>query len=336
MWPLNSLSRVVVGRCCAAVVALCLCSSAFAQESPAAPSRADESYRIGPGDLLDVRVFKHPELSGEVRVNNDGSIRLHFIGEFQAACQTESQLVRVIQEKFKQYLRNPQVDVFIKDYRSQPVAVIGAVMQPARFQLQRRVKLFELLTYAGGPNQNAGNTLNLIRSGERHFCDKPSAPAQTATAADNDDPLADTKMMSFKLREIMLGSAEGNLYVEPGDIVTLPEAEQIYLIGNVLRPGPIPIRQKMRLTDAIAMAGGFFPDAAKKKLRLLRQSGTDTRQETVIDYEAVEKRQAEDIVLQPNDVIDVPNSTGKSIGRGFLNLIVPTAGALPLRVIRGY
>ena len=109
----------------------------------------DDSYQIGPGDLLDVRVYGRAELTREVRVTNQGTIRLPFLDEIRVACQTEAQLGEVIAEKYRKYLRDPQVDVFVREYKSQPVSVIGSVMQPGRFQLQRRVRLLELLTFAG-------------------------------------------------------------------------------------------------------------------------------------------------------------------------------------------
>src|SRR5262249_40093520 len=105
---------------------------------------ADLSYRIGPGDILDIRVFGRPEMTKDVRVDNFGRIRLPFLEEMQAACLTEAALAAIITEKYKKYLRDPQVDVMVKEYRSQPVAVIGAVSTPGRFQLQRRIRLLEL------------------------------------------------------------------------------------------------------------------------------------------------------------------------------------------------
>ncbi|MBD0327325.1 MAG: polysaccharide biosynthesis/export family protein, partial [Pyrinomonadaceae bacterium] len=107
----------------------------------------DDRYRIGPGDVLDVRVFNKPILSREnVRVNGNGMIRMPLIDDdILAACRTEGELANEIASRYLKYQRNPQVDVFVKEYQSQPVAVIGAVNQPSQFKLQRRVRLLELL-----------------------------------------------------------------------------------------------------------------------------------------------------------------------------------------------
>jgi len=100
-----------------------------AEPRPPATTNAlteDQRYRIGPGDMIDVRVFGHPEMSGERRVDTFGNIRLPFLEEMQAACLTEAQLAKAIEERYRKYLRAPQIDVLIKDYQSQPVAVLAS------------------------------------------------------------------------------------------------------------------------------------------------------------------------------------------------------------------
>jgi polysaccharide biosynthesis/export protein len=326
----------------------CLVAVTLAQQTPPAvaevraeeranPVPAEQRYRIGPGDLLDIRVFGHPEMGIETRVDPTGRIRVPFLDEVQAACLTEAQLAKLIEERFRRYLRAPQVAVLVKDFQSQPVAVIGAVQHPGRFLLQRRVRLLEMLSYAGGVNQGAGRTVHLIRSKDYDFCALNSEAKAAPAQPEAEEKLFDGQFLSINLHELLGGALATNLYVEPGDIVSVPEADQVFLTGGVMRPGPIQLRQVTTLSQALGMAGGFFQDAAKKRIRLLRQApGSATRQELTLDYEAIEKRKAEDIVLQPNDLIEVPSSTAKSMGRGLLGLIVPTLGQMPLRVIRPY
>lgn len=320
------------------------------------PMPIEQRYRIGPGDLLDIRVFGHPEMGIETRVDPTGRIRVPFLDEIQAACLTEAQLGQTIETKMRKYLRAPQVAVLVKDFQSQPVAVIGAVQHPGRFLLQRRVRLLEMLGYAGGQSLNAGSTIHLIRSRDYDFCalngaNAPAAVAAPASLAETletatakaptktgeEDKLFEGKFVAINLRDLLNGGLAANLFVEPGDIVSVPEADQVFLTGGVMRPGPIPLRQATTLSQAIGQAGGFFPDAAKKRIRLSRQlPGSSTREELIFDYEAIEKRKAQDIVLQPNDLVEVPSSTAKSMGRGLLGLIIPTLGQMPLRVIRPY
>ena len=134
-------------------------------------SRDDSRYRIGAGDVLAVIVRKAPELSLEaVRVDQRGMIRIPMIDhEVQAACQTESELAVQIASLYLEYKRNPSVDVFVREFQSRPVAVIGAVNTPGQFRLQRQVRLLELLTFAGGPSNAAGRIINIIHAGGQHL-----------------------------------------------------------------------------------------------------------------------------------------------------------------------
>ena len=129
-------------------------------------SAADDRYRIGAGDVLDIRIYNRPQFSREaVRVEGNGMIRMPLIEtEIQAACLTEGELAKEISTRYAKYYKNLQVDVFIKEYHSQQVAIIGAVNDQSRFELQRRVRLLELLTYAKGPSAKAGQTINIVHS----------------------------------------------------------------------------------------------------------------------------------------------------------------------------
>ncbi len=292
------------------------------------------TYLIGIGDLLDIRVLNHPEMSKKTRVESErGIVRMPYIGEIAARCLTESQLSQAVAEKYRKYIKDPQVDVFVEEVVSQPpAAVIGAVDKPGRFQLQRRVRLIELLTYAGGPKlDNAGSVLHLIRSGEKGACANDNV-AENGTASEQAIP----QLMTFKLRDLLTGSAEANIYVQPGDVISLPEADQVFVTGLVIKPGPQKLNQRITLTQAIGMAGGYTPDAAKKKVRLVRQSPeSNNRVEQIVNVEDIEKRKMEDIVLQANDVIEVPNSTGKTILNGIFRTALPGAlSTLPYAVIR--
>ena len=293
---------------------------------------SDNSYRIGIGDLIDIRVLNHPEISKETRVEGRGTIRIPYVGELLASCLTESQLSQIITEKFRKWIKEPYVDVFIEEYSSQPVAVIGAVEKPGRFQLQRRVRLIELLTYAGGPKlDKAGHTLHLIRSGEKDLCSTDNVSQVSATSDE-----AVPQLLSFKLKDLLMGSTDANLYVQPGDIISLPEADQIFVTGFVTKPGAFPLNTKITLTQAIGMAGGYMPEASKKKVRLIRQAAnSNARMEQLINVEDIEKRKIDDIVLQANDLIEVPNSAGKVLLRALLNT-APSGlvNSLPLAIIR--
>src|SRR5687768_1481458 len=148
-----------------------------------AHAQQDDRYRIGPGDVLDIRIFNRPNLSRDaVRVEGSGMIRMPLIDtEIQAACKTEGELAKEITSRYLKYYRNPQVDVFIKEYHSKQVAIIGAVNEQSRFELQRRIRLLDLLTYAKGPTSKAGQTINIVHSTPALACEKPAGRAATGS-----------------------------------------------------------------------------------------------------------------------------------------------------------
>ena len=284
----------------------------------------DDRYRIGPGDVLDIRIYNRPQLSREaVRVEGSGMIRMPLIeNEIQAVCLTEGELAKEISTRYARYYKNLQVDVFIKEYHSKQVAIIGAVNEQSRFELQRRVRLLELLTYAKGPSAKAGQTINIVHSTAASPCKQPD---ETDTSA---------AFSSYKLSDVLQGDPKSNPYLETGDIVTLPEADQVYVVGNVFMPLTINLKEPITLTRAIAMAGGLKQDTKKDKIRILRQEpGTTIRKEITVDLSAIEKKSSEDLALAPNDIIDVPTSAGKSFLRSLVQGVVPGVGQLPVRVV---
>ena len=285
-------------------------------------AQQDDRYRIGAGDVLDVRIYNRPQLSRDaVRVEGNGMIRMPLIEtEIQAACLTEGELAKEIATRYAKFYRNLQVDVFIKEYHSRQIAIIGAVNDQGRFELQRRIRLLELLTYAKGPSPKAGQTINVVHSSAPSLCKK-----------DDDEIGAFT---SYRLSDTLLGDPKANPYLEPGDIITIPDADQVYVVGNVFMPLTIPLKEPITVSRAIAMAGGTRQDTKKDKIRIVRQEpGTQTKKEMMIDLAAIEKRQAEDVQLQPNDIVDVPTSAGRSLLRGLIGGGTQSLTQLPVRVI---
>ena len=292
----------------------------------AATANADDRYRIGPGDVLDIRILNRPNLSREaVRVEGSGMIRMPLIDtEIQAACKTEGELASDIKGRYTKFYRNPQVDVFIKEYHSKQVAILGEVNEQSRFELQRRIRLLDLLSYAKGPTTKAGQTINIVHA-------PPTLACQTSTSETEDITKA---FSSYKLSETLMGYPQANPYLEAGDTVTLPQADQVYVVGNVFTPVTIPLKEPITLSRAVAMAGGVKQDSKKDKVRIVRQEpGTSTSREIVVDLTAIEKKRAEDIALLPNDIIDVPTSGGKTFLRSLLGTVAPSMAQLPVRVI---
>lgn len=282
-------------------------------------SKSEDRYRLGPGDVLDIRFYNKPMLSREnVRVSDGGAIRVPMIDEdIPAQCLTESELAGEIAKHYLKYYKNPHIEVFIKTYASQPIAVIGAVNDPARFQLQRRIRLLQLIAYAKGLSDKAGRSIKVTHDSSAFSCDQRT-------------PEASGGISSYRLKDILNGDEKANPYIQPGDVVFVPEAEQVFVIGNVNKPVAIQLKEEqLTFSRAIATAGGVMPTAKTDKIKLVRRVGDKGQEEKLIDYVAIQKNKAPDIVLQPDDIIEV----GVSAWKKGIESILGGLGALPLRVI---
>src|SRR6266404_1151029 len=291
------------------------------------PAATDTRYRIGPGDVLEIRVARAPELSRDaVRVDQGGNIRMPMLDiDIPAACQTEGELSQNVARLYRKYKNDPHVDVFVKEFQSQPVAVIGAIHGAAQFKMQRQVRLLELISLAGGPTDGAGQTIQIVHAGGGPICQ------QTGSGSDGSDSSA---FVTYKLSDTLHGLAEANPFVQPGDIVSVPLADQVFVLGNVRKPSAIALKEPLTVSHAIAIAGGTAPSTKRDKIRILRQlPGSTQKQEIYVDLAAIEKNKAEDVALMANDVVDVPISGTKSILRSLLGTVVPTISQLPVRVI---
>jgi polysaccharide export outer membrane protein len=291
-----------------------------------APQSTAERYRIGAGDVLEIRVYNRPQLSREaVRVEGNGIIRMPLIeGDIQAACKTEGELAKEISTRYARYYRNLPVDVFIKEYHAREVALIGAVNEQGRYQMQRHIRLLELLTFAKGPSDKAGQTINIVRGPRVDFC----AQGSDSSAMNHEG------LVSLKLNETLQGLESANPFVEAGDIVTIPDAETVYVIGNVYAPRSLPLKETITVSRAIAMAGGPLRDSKTDKIHIVRRTGASGSQsEFYVNLTAIARKKEDDMILQANDIIEVPESTGKSLIRSLMGAVAPAAAQVPIRVI---
>lgn len=287
--------------------------------SAAVPGSQDERYRIGFRDKLSVQVFRHADLNQTVTVNPNGTIKLFKIDDpLVAVCKTERELADEIAAAYrKDYLRNPEVNVVAVEQMSHAVFVMGAVVKPGPQYLRRKVHLLELLALAEGPSKEAGSRLYVARTGSRSDCgSKVSA-----------DP-EDADLYTFSIRNLQEGKE--SFFIQPGDIVSVLEADVVYVYGNVVEQGQVVMKQPLTLTQAIASAKGLRPATKKDKVRIIRQKpGTTDREELVFDLNAIDKQKVNDPFLQPNDIValsedrarSILNSVAKSFTQGIGTLV---------------
>lgn len=282
----------------------------------------DERYRIGYQDAVQVLVSKHTELSATVSVNPNGMIYLPQIDvPFQAVCKTERELADEIKAELKKSrLKNPFVDVRIVDQKSQYLGVIGAVEKPGYFPINKKIHLLEMLALAGGPNKESGTRMLVARTGSSSFCkdDKPIVNEQDKNI----------QLYDFKIRDVQ--EAKVNFWMQPGDIVSVLDADFIYVVGNINKPGRIPLKNPITLTQAIATAEGFKPSTKKDMIRVFRQKPNSTeRDELVFNLKDIEKLKTPDPILEVNDIVSVSEDPKKVVVSGIVKSLTNGFGNLP-------
>lgn len=308
-------------------------------------------YVIGSGDLLDIEVFEVSELSREIRVNESGYIALPLIPtKIRAAGLTAFQL----QDKLAELLQtnglvsNPQVSVSVKEQHSQPITVIGAVNHPMVFEAVRKTTLLEVLSTAGGIAPDAGNVV-LVTRNESEIA--PSTPATsmpaTAPAASGADPnnggSADTNpplTFTINLDDLLnTGDARFNISLEGGDVVSVPRAGIIYVVGAVNRPGGFVMQndhQEVTTLKALSLAGGMTSTARSGQAVILRTNkSTGQKEQLPVDLKKVVDLKGEDVALLPNDVLVVPDSASKRAWHRTGDVMVSLGSGIALYRLSG-
>lgn len=283
-------------------------------------------YVIGSGDLLGVDVFDVPELSREVRVNETGYISLPLLpSKIRASGLTPFQL----QDKLAELLQTnglvstPQVSVTVKEQHSQPITVIGAVKSPMVIQALRRTTLLQALSQAGGIADDAGSKVLVTRSApdpvDTPDAPEPSAPAEAQTFTINLSDLLQT------------GDSRFNIPLIGGDVVSVPRAGIIYVVGAVNHPGGFLLENdldKMTMLKMLSLAGGTTNTAKMKSAVILRKNPeTGKRDQVPVDLKKVMHLKTQDVQMQDNDILFVPDSNGlKALHRAGDVALTVTSG----------
>ena len=294
------------------------------------------NYKIGPGDILKVLVLKQDILTQDaVRVNNDGTIQMPMIeSPIPAACLTEDELASDLTARYKKYILNPQIYVSVREFNANYVAVVGAVVTPGRFRLQRPMRLLELLTFVNGPTMNAGQQVQLIRDLNADICGGVVTVSGNGTSAQSE--AGKQEIITISLTDLLKGDESANPYVQAGDVIRIDEADvkQAFIIGNVKAATTINLKEPVTLSRAIAMAGGTASGAQINKIKISRQSsGSLSKTEIIADLKAINSRKQEDIVLEPNDIVDVPGPSGaRKFFKDIIRGVVPVVTRMPIMI----
>jgi polysaccharide biosynthesis/export protein len=301
-----------------------------------------KTYLLGPGDVVEIRVFGQPDLSSTAQVDSDGNLNsLPFLEEpIPAKCRTEKAIQKDITAAYSKLINNPQVSVRITERNSrQPATVFGAVRQSTRVEMKRKVRLNELMAVSGGFTERASGTIQILHT-EPLMCPEPGEEADALPIDGTRIPL-----QIVKIADLRAGKIEANPVIRPGDYILVTEAEPVYLTGAVLSPQGIFMREQLMLSRAVAMVGGTRKEAKLSDVKIYRQKLGSAEQEIIhVDFAAIKKNQKPDVLLMPYDVIEIPEAGAFSSQRigstllgavtgGLTGAISSTGTMLPTRVI---
>jgi polysaccharide biosynthesis/export protein len=265
------------------------------------------TYHLGPDDEITIQVAAVPDISGKTqRLDPNGDLRLPMVGRIQARGLTLEQLEAELTERLKAYINEPDVAVSIAEFRSQPVSVIGAVSSSGVHQLQGRKTLIEMLSLAGGLTPDAGPTVRIARR-----LDEGRIPVADAA----DDATGAFSVAEVDLKSLLDAKApERNVVIRPHDVISVPRAEMVFVIGEVGRPGAVPLTSGTSLSvlEAVSSSGGALRTASTGNVRILRRTpGDQKRSELEVDLRNIMQGKENDVPLIAGDILVVPDSRGK-------------------------
>lgn len=276
----------------------------------ASAGHAGAGYILGPGDQISLQVLHVEEINDKpVPIDMSGEIRVPVVGRIQVAGLTTAQVEAEIAKRLKSYLLHPDVSVSITEFRSQPVSVLGAVKTPGVQQVQGGKTLFEMLSLAGGLDTNAGSLLRLTRRLEWG-----RIPLANAT----DDQTGQFSVAEVSVKSIFdAKNPAENILVRPYDVITVPRADTIYVIGEVQKSGGFVVNDMTEVTvlQALSMAGGLDKTAKPQEAKIMRRvQGAASRTEIAVNLKKILEGKAEDISMKPEDILFVPTSASKKAG----------------------
>jgi polysaccharide export outer membrane protein len=287
---------------------------ALSQNMPLAQANEDRpgtsviETLIGGGDLLRVSVFGVKDFDVDARVSARGSVSLPLIGDVQVGGLTTDEAQAVIEKRLidGQFMLHPEVSVFAKEYATQGVSVMGEVQKPGIYPMLGSHGLFDVLSMAGGTTPKSGTTVTITHRSRPH------------------DPV------QVKLVDVGK-SPDANSEILPGDTVFVSKAGIVYVVGDVKNPSGIAIENDFDMTvlKAIAIAGGVNPTAAVSSAKLIRRTSNGP-EETSIPLKKILSAKVTDLKLQPEDIIFVPNSAAKSVGRRGLEAALQAATGIAI------
>jgi len=290
-----------------------------ADKSPvASKGKSLPGYILGPNDEVVILSVVAEEIANKpTKITTSGDLNLPMVGRIHAAGMTLDQLETEVSARLRTYFREPDLAINITQFKSQPVSVIGSVGIPGVIQLEGRKTLIEILSQAGGLKPDAGSRLKIMRDLEWGPIPLPSAKTE------GNHSIAEVSIRGIETAT----TPEENIQILPNDVITVPRADIVYVMGEVKRPGGFALNDRGRtisLIEILARAEGTTPTAALKYAKIVRPVPNASRIEIPVNLRDVLKGKTKDIMLQPDDILVVPNSYAKGAFSRTLDAVVNT------------
>ena len=294
-------------------------------------------YRIGPEDLVEITVFEAPEFNRSLRVSASGEISLPVLGSVKAAGLTPQELEFVLQELLRRsVMKDPHVGVYVREMQSHSVSVFGAVRKPGIFQIRGTRTLLEVLSMAEGLEEDAGDTVLVMRGagsrGQASPAGDGSGKEEASAEATGEAGEAPKETLEVSLKRLLeSGDPRYNAAIYSGDIVKVTRAGIVYVIGDVNKPGGFVLEsnEDISVIQALARAEGVKNTAAQSKARIIRTDEmTGGRTEIPLDVGKILKGESPDPYLQANDIVFIPDSKGKKVLYSGLDTVVRTLAGI--------
>ncbi len=282
------------------------------------------AYVLGPGDQINLHVTDMDDIPDRpIRVDPSGFVDLPMAGRIEAAGLTLEQLKAELATKLSKYITTPEISINLADSGSQPVSVIGEVANPGVQQLTGSRRLLEVISLSGGLKPDAGPSVLITRDPRWGKIDAPG----TVLQADG------YSTVTLSLDDLFSAKSPGNnLVLRPDDVVSIPRAELVYVLGDVHKAGGFPLstHANVSLLHVLSLAEGLGPDNSAKRSRILRQApgGDGTPREIPVDIDKIVAGLAPDVQLMANDVLFVPRSGVKVISRRAMEAAIGVTSGL--------
>ncbi|HKW89268.1 MAG TPA: polysaccharide biosynthesis/export family protein [Candidatus Acidoferrales bacterium] len=325
-----------IARLLLIIPAILIISSPVVGQASSAPASDHQSsncngqirstYLLGPDDELEI---SGPELtefgSKPVRIDSEGDVQAPLVGRTHIAGLTVEQATDALNKALSKYIREPQAAVNLTEVRSQPVSILGAVNTPGVYQVRGHKTLLDMLAMAGGIRPDAGYSVRITRELKWGCISLPGATL---------DSSGQFSVAELDLKNIMDAKDPAeNIQILPHDVITVPKADMVYVIGDVKRSGGFVLgeHQSISVLQALALAEGLNGAADAKHAKVLRlNSGSEQREEVPVNVKALLKGKFQDVSLQAGDILFIPGSTGKKAALRAIEAAVQTGTGLAI------